>query len=48
MKKAILVLLVILFLGATISPAFAGGDKNRNRHEGGNGKGKVNQHQVNK
>lgn len=28
--------------------AFAGGDQNQNRHDGSKGKGKVNQHRINK
>ena len=41
MKKAALILLVVVFLGAITAPAFANGDKNRNRHQGDKEQGKV-------
>ncbi|MGA1876127.1 MAG: hypothetical protein ACMUIA_11020 [bacterium] len=46
MKKTALILLVLVFLGLITAPAFAGGDKNQNRHQGDKGQGSVNQVQV--
>ena len=43
MRKIALILLVVLFLGSITAPAFAGGDKNRERHQGDKGQGSVNQ-----
>ncbi|MEW6379566.1 MAG: hypothetical protein AB1611_08145 [bacterium] len=42
MKKAALILLVVILSGAITAPAFAGGDQNR----GDKGQGSVNQEQV--
>lgn len=44
MKKTVLILLVVLFLGSITAPAFAGGDQN----QGDKGQGNVNQEQVRK
>lgn len=46
MKKIIAMTLAILFLVSTL--ALAGGDKNKNRHDGTKGKGSVVQVRTNK
>lgn len=48
MKKAVLILLVAVFLGAITIPAFAAGGKNQHREDGSKGKGKTTQTRVNK
>ncbi|MEW5802781.1 MAG: hypothetical protein AB1847_11835 [bacterium] len=42
MKKAVLILLVVAFLGSVAVPAFASGGQ----HRGDKGQGQVNQEQV--
>jgi hypothetical protein len=47
MKKVLAVLSVLLMLAVTTT-AFAGGDKNKNRHDGSKGQGPTKQERVNK
>jgi hypothetical protein len=46
MKKICAILTALLIFGTTVS--FAGGDKNKHRHDGSKGKGTVKQVRVNK
>ena len=46
MKKIVTILASICLLMSTL--AFAGGDKNQNRHDGAKGKGSTHQKRVNK
>ena len=48
MKKITMILLAVVFFGIITAPAFAGGDKNKNRHDGEKGKGSVNQVRIRK
>ena len=46
MKKMVGFIVAVMLICSTI--AFAGGDKNQNRHDGSKGKGQTNQERVNK
>ena len=48
MKKLGLILMVMVFLSSASIPAFAGGDKNKHRHDGGKAKGEPVQNRINK
>ena len=46
MKKMVGFIVAVMLICSTV--AFAGGDKNQNRHDGSKGKGQTNQERVNK
>ena len=46
MKKIVGFIMAVMLICSTV--AFAGGDKNQNRHDGSKGKGQTNQERVNK
>ena len=48
MKKLGLILMVMVFLSSISIPAFAGGDKNKHRHDGTTGKGETKTVRINK
>ena len=46
MKKVVGFIVAVMLFCSTI--AFAGGDQNKNRHDGSKGKGSTNQERINK
>lgn len=46
MKKMVGLMMAVMLICSTL--AFAGGDKNQNRHDGSKGKGQTKQERVNK